>query len=168
MRDGAACGVRASAFHDDRLEMVLNNTLQAIEDGRQELLAFFERHDLHRRAINRIEVIFEELVSNTLRHGFAPGSGQSIHVQIAALPSAVELTLEDDGAPFDPFEAPLPAPLASLDGAPLGGLGRPLVTRLSLARRYERPRPGEREDAFSPTNRVTVRVSTDPEFPHKG
>ena len=56
-------------------------------------------------AQNRLEVLFEELVSNTIRHGFAKGSGQSIHVQVERGPDAVTLVFEDDGSPFDPTQA---------------------------------------------------------------
>jgi anti-sigma regulatory factor (Ser/Thr protein kinase) len=152
-------GVRTSAVHGDRLEMVLNNTVQAIEDGRQELLAFFESRSLDARALNRLEVIFEEMVSNAVRHGFAPGSAQSIHVRVATAPEGVELTLEDDGVPFNPFEPVRPRPpLTSLETAPLGGLGIPLVVRLSTTQRYERPGPPLAGEGFAPTNRVTVLI----------
>jgi anti-sigma regulatory factor (Ser/Thr protein kinase) len=157
---GVGGGVQATAFDGEQLRMVLGNTLQAVEDGRQELLAFFERHDLDAMVVNRIEVVFEELISNTIRHGFRPGSPQSIHVQVKALPEGVELLLEDDGTPFDPFAAPSPAPLTTLADAPLGGLGIPLVTRLSADRRYERPGPAAASDGFAPSNRVWVVIAT--------
>jgi serine/threonine-protein kinase RsbW len=156
---GVGDGVRASAFDGEQLRMVLGNTLQAVEDGRQELLAFFERHDLDAMVVNRIEVVFEELISNTIRHGFRPGSSQSIHVEVRALPEGVELVFEDDGTPFDPFAAPAPAPLTTLADAPIGGLGIPLVTRLSADRRYDKPASAAAPDGFSPSNRVWVLIA---------
>jgi anti-sigma regulatory factor (Ser/Thr protein kinase) len=139
--------------------MALCNTIDAVEDGRRLLQPFFEDLQLDRAVVNRIEVVFEELVSNIVRHGFAPGSGQSIRVRVAPQDDAVELTFEDDGAPFDPFSAKPPAPFTSLEAAPLGGLGIPLIIRLTDARRYERLAAASQADGFAPTNRVTVVVS---------
>jgi len=154
-------GVRASALDAGQLDMFLNNTLEAVEDGRRELLAFFEFHALDGMLVNRIEVIFEELVANAVRHGLRPGSNQTIHVHVRAAPGGVELTLEDDGVPFDPFVFPLPEPPHSLAEAKVGGLGIPLVVRLSAARRYERPAPCAQAGGFAPTNRVTVLIAKD-------
>jgi serine/threonine-protein kinase RsbW len=159
---GVVGGVRASAFDGEHLRMVLNNTLQAVEDGRQEMLAFFERHRLDALVVNRIEVVFEELVANIIRYGFSSGSAQSIHVLVRARPDGVELVLEDDGAPFDPFAAPVPAPLSNLADAPIGGLGIPLVIQLSASRRYERPNPAAEVDGFAPTNRVRILIAESP------
>jgi anti-sigma regulatory factor (Ser/Thr protein kinase) len=149
-----------AAATEDSVLIALENTLDAVDDGRRRLQPFVERQGLGAMAVNRIEVIFEELVANIVRHGFSAGSGQSIRVRATALPGAVELVFEDDGAPFDPFQAPAPKPFTTLEEASLGGLGVQLVVRLSVARRYERLDAGGRQDGFNPVNRVTVLVST--------
>jgi anti-sigma regulatory factor (Ser/Thr protein kinase) len=154
--------VRHVETADGELRMVLGNTLHSVEGGRIQLLAFFEAHALDRRVINRIEVIFEELVSNVVRHGFAPGSEQSLHVRARASAETIDLVFEDDGALFDFSSAPMPAPLGTLDEAPLGGLGVPLIRRLSSDLRYERPGPGAQAGGFAPTNRLFVSVVRQP------
>ncbi|MEO6379693.1 MAG: ATP-binding protein, partial [Caulobacteraceae bacterium] len=137
--------------------IVLNNTLDAVEDGRLALLGFFDGLALDAQPIHRLEVIFEELVTNIVRHGFRPGSGQSIHVRATASPGLVELTFEDDGTPFNPLLAPPPAPYTTLETARIGGRGIPLVTSLSSSVRYVTPVP---DGAFKPTNRLVLTVST--------
>jgi serine/threonine-protein kinase RsbW len=141
---------------------VLNNTLAAIEDGRRALLPYLAPSDLSAVVVNRLEVIFEEVVSNIVRHGFEPGSGQSIHVTARATPQAIELTFEDDGRPFDPLQLVAPAPFTTLEVAEPGGLGVELVRRLSASVRYEapmRPRAGD-ASGFAPRNRLIVSVAT--------
>lgn len=144
---------------------MLNNTIAAVEDGRQPLLRHLEPQAPSPRVINRLEVIFEELVSNIVRHGFKAGSDQSIVVVAAVRPGEIELTFEDDGVPFDPLAVAPPEPFTSLETAKLGGLGIATVRKLSASVRYEalaaeaQPRIlGGRP--FRPRNRLTVSIAT--------
>lgn len=148
--------MRSAEIADGRLRLVLNNTLAAVEDGRSEILRFLG--PLDSMAQNRLEVLFEELVSNTVRHGFAKGSGQSIHVLIERGPDAVTLVFEDDGLPFDPTQAEIPEGFTSAETARVGGLGIPLIVKLSSALRYEEL-PCQNDAGFHPRNRTTVSVA---------
>ena len=150
------CGLRSATVQDGRLEMVLNNTLAAIEDGRRRVMEFLAREPLGEIACHRLEVVFEELVANTIRHGFAGNSGQSIHVRVARQPGLVEFTFEDDGIPFNPLEAAPSKPFTSIETAKVGGLGIPLVAKLSARLRYERLTPEAGRAGFSPCNRLVV------------
>ena len=154
---GGGAGLRSSEPIDGGVSIVLNNTLDAVEDGRLALLGFFEGLGLEPQPIHRLEVIFEELVTNIVRHGFKPGSDQSIHIRATAAPGLVELTVEDDGAPFDPLWAPTPEPYTTLETARIGGRGILLITSLSSSIRYETPGP---EETFKPSNRLVLTVST--------
>ena len=149
-------GLRSAETVDGRLKLVLNNTLAAVEDGRSEIMRFLGPLDA--MAQNRLEVLFEELVSNTIRHGFAKGSDQSIQVQVERGPDAVTLICEDDGQNFDPTQAELPEGFTSAETARVGGLGIPLIVRLSSALRYEELSPGS-GPGFHPRNRTTVSVA---------
>ena len=146
-----ASGLRSSTVVAGELHLALNNTIAAVEAGRQELLRFVAPLALSDRVINRLEVVFEELVSNIVRHGFAPGSDQSIAVRVVARPGAIQLTFEDDGAPFDPLAAPPAERLTSLETARLGGLGLPLVRKMAAELAYEPIASG---------NRLTVSITT--------
>jgi anti-sigma regulatory factor (Ser/Thr protein kinase) len=154
-------GLRSAEIAGGKLKLVLNNTLAAVEDGRSEIMRFLGPLDA--MAQNRLEVLFEELVSNTIRHGFAKGSGQSIHVQVERRPDAVTLVFEDDGLPFDPTQAELPGGFTSAETARVGGLGIPLIVKLSSALRYEalssRNDAGRNDAGFHPRNRTTVSVA---------
>jgi serine/threonine-protein kinase RsbW len=159
-------GLRSSEVVGDELRLVLNNTIAAIEDGRQQILRRLEPLGLSARVVNRLEVVFEEVVSNIVRHGFEPHSDQTILVVVATRPGAVDLTVEDDGAPFDPLAAPEPEPLRSLETARLGGLGVPLLRKLSASLRYEAPDPGAAPRdlggrPFRPRNRLMLSIATE-------
>lgn len=154
------CGLRSEAVVNDGLELVLNNTLAAIEDGRRRVLEFLAGQALGDVVRHRLEVVFEELVSNTIRHGFTRNSGQSIHVRVEPRPGLVEFTFEDDGAPFNPLGSEAPQPFTSIETAKIGGLGLPLVARLSAHLSYERLAPQAGEPGFAPCNRVIVGIAT--------
>jgi anti-sigma regulatory factor (Ser/Thr protein kinase) len=130
--------------------------LVAVEDGRSEIMRFL--WPLDAMAQNRLEVLFEELVSNTIRHGFTKGSGQTIHVEVERGPDAVTLVFEDNGLPFDPTQAELPEGFTSAETARVGGLGIPLIVKLSSALSYEEL-PARNGAGFHPRNRTTVSVA---------
>jgi serine/threonine-protein kinase RsbW len=154
-----AGGLRHAELAGGELRLVLGNTLEAIEAGRAPLVDHLRERAVGPRALNRLEVIFEELVSNAIRHGFRAGSTQSVHVTARTAADRIELVVEDDGEPFNPLERPAPARPGSLAEAEVGGLGIALVVRLSAAIRYERPTPTA-SDGFQPTNRVIVAIAS--------
>ena len=80
-------GLRSAETVDGTLRLVLNNSLAAVEDGRSAIVRFLGPIDS--RALNRLEVLFEEMVTNTVRHGFDKGSDQSIHVAVTRGPGAI-------------------------------------------------------------------------------
>ena len=71
-------------------------------------------------------IIVEELVANLIEHG-RNGVERQIGVELARLPSAITLAIEDDGAAFDPRNAP------ASTGVPArgGGAGLRLVSAWS-------------------------------------
>jgi anti-sigma regulatory factor (Ser/Thr protein kinase) len=150
------CGLRSAKIADGKLTLVLNNTLAAVEDGRQEILRFIGPVDA--MVLNRLQTIFEELVSNTIRHGFAKKSSQSIRVLIERKPDAVQLTFEDDGIAFSPLAAKPPERARTIETAQIGGLGIPLIVKLSSRLEYEQLQPAN-SGGFRPRNRTTVSVA---------
>lgn len=96
------------------------------------------------------ELVFEEVVSNVIRHGHAAEIEFSLTCEPAT--HVIVLTFEDAGPPFDPLAQPLPTLPKSLAEAPLGGLGLLLVRKASAQLNYERT-PAR-------TNRLTVSIST--------
>lgn len=147
----------------EAFELALGNTIDSVETARAALEQLFAAHALPAGAVHRLEVVLEELVSNVIRHGFTPGSNQSIHLRCSIMAGLVTFVLEDDGTPFDPLQAPEPRPFDRIETAALGGLGLALVRKLAASFRYERadPRAPHGEGGFAPVNRVTVQLVID-------
>jgi len=152
-------GVRSADVVDGVLRLTLNNTLDAIDDGRLEILAFLTPADLTDRIINRLEVVFEELVANAVRHSFGRGAPHTLTVAVSLAPDRIAMVFEDDGAPFDPLAVAEPEPFGSPETVRLGGLGLPLIRRLSSEVRYERLRGVGGDKRFEPRNRVSVAIA---------
>ena len=104
----------------------------------------------------KIELAFEEIVANIVRHAAPPGGDVAdIRVTLDARDDALVLTFDDNGAPFDPRARPDPIPARSLDEARIGGLGIMMVRRTSTMD-YLRTTDGH--------NRLTVTIALEENF----
>jgi anti-sigma regulatory factor (Ser/Thr protein kinase) len=90
------------------------------------------------RPHHHAELVFEEIVSNIIRHGRPEGSECKVEVNVALNDSAIVLDFRDNAHAFDPRthrSAELPE---SLEKANPGGLGLRLVRKASSGIDYER------------------------------
>jgi serine/threonine-protein kinase RsbW len=84
------------------------------------------------------ELALEEVFMNVVMHGSEAGKVPTVEVSLTLVESGVTLTVEDDGAPFDPLSLPAPDVTASLESRPVGGLGVYLVRRAMDSVSYQR------------------------------
>ncbi len=92
-----------------------------------------------------IRLVIEELLVNTVHHGYPEGRTGWIEVRLDVDREAVTVEIGDDAAPFDPLaqaEPTLPGDLA--DRHEIGGLGIHLVRALASDVRYARDARGNR------------------------
>lgn len=101
--------------------------------------AFMRIHGLPAAAEHAIQIALDELVANTISHGFGRVADPQITLSMACTPDRrVRLDLVDNGVPFDPLSAPPPDLESDVDARPIGGLGVHLVRELTDEIRYER------------------------------
>ena len=94
--------------------------------------------DSIRRSLN---VALDELLQNTIAHGFAGRQGGgpgALTIAVELETDRVTVTLSDDGRPFDPLGTAAPDTAGSLEERPVGGLGIHLVRQLMDEVRYQR------------------------------
>ncbi len=94
--------------------------------------------DLDAQLIGRLSVIVEELVSNIVRHGNYDHS-VTIELALRRAGPALEISIRDDSAPFDPTQA---NDFAGPDPVSGGGVGLELVRR--MASKYDYVRENDR------------------------
>ena len=137
---------------DGRLLLQLGSDTSRLAVAQQALHEFLEAAGVGARTLYHVELAFEELVTNVVRHGYGDRSDSTrpIDVCASALDEEIVLTVEDTGPPFDPSQA-VAAPLATrIEDARIGGLGLRLVRM--AAQRIDYERVGDR-------NRVTVGIA---------
>lgn len=83
----------------------------------------------------RLNLVLEELFTNTVRHGYRGGSDAPVWVILAGGDEGVDVTLEDTAPPFNPF-AHVELPAQQGEMRKIGGLGVLLARELTMSRDY--------------------------------
>ena len=122
---------------DQRLERTLRNDLGELPRLARDVNAYLLEAGVEERQRHAVDLALEELVSNTIRHGYEDVDEHEIRIQVAVTESDVRVTLEDDAQPFDPTSMPVP-PQLSLADVPVGGRGILMVRRMIGDMRYRR------------------------------
>ena len=136
-----------------RIDLRLAATREGFAAGFDELRRGLDALPLDARARFSVELIFEEVVANLVRHGSRSDGQTTLSLEIVLQDDAVQLTFLDDGVPFDPRGRPDPAPARDLEHAQAGGRGLMLIRSVSKTLEYARTPEGQ--------NRLTVAVSRD-------
>ena len=129
-------------------ELRLTVTRPAFARAFDELRRGLDAMQLEKGRRLAVELVFEEVVANVLRHGTRPDRETSVSLAVALEDRAVRLTFLDDGAAFDPRDRPDPAPAQDLEHAEVGGRGLMLIRSVSSTMEYLRTPEGQ--------NRLTV------------
>ena len=101
------------------------------------LESFFARAGLPHDDGLRVNLVLEELFTNTVRHGYRGECDAPIWVGLRMTGGALQVTYEDSAPPFNPYVG-LPdfAPDATLRSRRIGGLGVLLTRKLASSRDY--------------------------------
>ncbi|HZV38820.1 MAG TPA: ATP-binding protein [Pseudoxanthomonas sp.] len=108
-----------------------------VEDLNASLEAVLTRHRIDAGLRGDVRLIVEELASNAITHGGADAQGE-LSVRLTIADGLLSLEFRDDGAPFDPLDAPEPDLDADIMDRDIGGLGLHLIRQLAEELRYER------------------------------
>lgn len=85
----------------------------------------------------RMNLVLEELFTNTVRHGHRGDSNAPVWVTLSAGDAGLNLTYEDTAPPFNPYGRPPDAPPdTTVKMRKIGGLGVLLTRRLADSREY--------------------------------
>jgi anti-sigma regulatory factor (Ser/Thr protein kinase) len=92
-----------------------------------------------------IHLCLEEVVSNIIRHGYAPDTAEPVTIEFSgSCEGQLVFTIEDFAPPFNPLLAP-EMPLVDTGGEPaIGGRGIRLLRAFAHTLEYERTAVGNR------------------------
>jgi anti-sigma regulatory factor (Ser/Thr protein kinase) len=122
------------------IEVIVNLQSDLAEVPRlmEAVTAFCGDHGLGADLDSEIQLVLEEAVTNSIRHGSAEDEDHNISVRMVIEPEALLLEVTDHGIPFDPLErAPVDVD-APLEERTIGGLGIHLIRSLMDEVEYER------------------------------
>ena len=135
---GIVAGLLRRRLHNEKLSLTLMNNIDAVAPAHAAIREFLEQRGIGPRGVYHAELVFEELFTNTVRHGYADSATHFIDVDLRLSDQDVVMTFNDDARGFDPSTAELPVLPASIEHAVPGGLGLTLVRRTATQMRYER------------------------------
>ena len=92
--------------------------------------AFARENDLSRGAIQKFNIVLDELLNNIISYAFKDDDEHHILVNFQLKYLRMIITIEDDGIPFNPFRAEPPDIELSITERNLGGLGVHIVKNL--------------------------------------
>ena len=111
--------------------------LSAIRDVRDFLESFCRDAGVARPPGLRLNLVVEELFTNTVNHGHCGDCDFPVWITLEAAGSTLTLTYLDQAPPFNPFVAAACAPLeTSIEHRKEGGLGVLLAKELTAASEY--------------------------------
>ena len=103
-----------------------------------ELRRLLEERGIKPRPRHYAELVFEEVVSNVIRHGCRDAPECMVEVRVALQPRVIVLDFADNARAFDPLTHDPKELPDSLEEAGVGGLGLRLVRKVSTRMDYER------------------------------
>jgi anti-sigma regulatory factor (Ser/Thr protein kinase) len=120
----------------------LHLTLPAMQDSLVELAeaveGLAEVEGWPSEAKFHVDLVLEELAQNIISYGYPNGRSGQFVVSIQRLGDELNIVIEDDGIPFDPFSLAEPNLELSLDERAIGGLGVHFTRTLMDTYRYQR------------------------------
>jgi two-component system cell cycle response regulator DivK len=126
----------------DALELTVTATMAELPRLLALVEAACERDAVPPDTRHDLKLVAEEACVNVMRHAYPAGSPGPLTLSVRLVHAqdqpAIQLTLQDEGRPFDPLAQAAPDVTASAEDRPIGGLGLHLIRQLCDELHYER------------------------------
>ena len=122
----------------EKRNFIIRNDLSELKLLNKAIRKYLEQLDLSTKSVYNITLISEELISNTIRHGYTDDIKHEISVDIKTSKNYMKITIKDDGKKFNVLEHPTPELDIPLKDMKVGGLGIYLVKNLAKKFSYKR------------------------------
>ena len=110
--------------------LILDNSLTELDRLTEMLEQFNKEWRLSDTLVLQLNLVLEELFTNAVCYGYEDGSKQQIDFIFLLRDDEIQITMCDNGRPFDPTSPEDPDLNGPLSEKPVGGLG------IFLARQY--------------------------------
>jgi serine/threonine-protein kinase RsbW len=120
------------------LELILKGGLEEVDHLATALDLFSNEVGLDDLIKNQVNLILEELYTNTANYGFRGIINGMVTITLSVIDGQLEMIYQDNGIPFNPLEIEDPDLLLSIDERPIGGLGIFFVKAMTDQVEYSR------------------------------
>jgi anti-sigma regulatory factor (Ser/Thr protein kinase) len=114
--------------------------------------------DVSDKSLFQLNLVLEELISNTMFYGFDGNKNGIIEVDLSFDGQHIHVSIHDDALPFDPTAAVHDSTETELDERKIGGLGIMLTQQISEDMQYE---------YHENKNKLRFKINTQPNVEHK-
>jgi serine/threonine-protein kinase RsbW len=125
---------------DAKLRLQLQNRIQEIEPALGRVETLLAAAGLDEQAVFHLRLALDELITNSIMHGFPAGGEHLIDLEVSIRSKQVAVELSDDGVPFDPSRPTAPVLSGPAEERPIGGLGLHMVQQLIPMLNYRHAR----------------------------
>ena len=129
---------RMAGTLDEETRIELKNSLSELERLSLALEEFGDRRCLSLKTVMDINLALDEIFTNIVSYGFPDSDDHLIKINLLIEGKELNITVEDDGMPFNPLEIPEPDLNVPLEERKTGGLGIYFVRKMVDELRYER------------------------------
>jgi serine/threonine-protein kinase RsbW len=120
------------------MNVIVANDISEVDRLLRSVSQFCGEHGLSSEIEGDLSLALEEIVVNVILYGHPEGGKHEILVWLSLEKNYVIATVEDDGVPFNPLEAPEPDLDSPIETRPIGGLGIHLVRNITHGLEYRR------------------------------
>ncbi|HWC99302.1 MAG TPA: ATP-binding protein [Candidatus Sulfopaludibacter sp.] len=119
-------------------ELTLDGSMAELSRLSQHVAQYCAAHSLGDDAEFQLNLVLEELFTNSVEHGGCAGMTAAVEIRLEARDGGVHVEFGDRGAPFNPLDAPPPDLTAPLEQRASGGLGVHFVRQMMKHLQYDR------------------------------
>jgi len=121
-----------------QLELEARVDLSEIDRINQEFSVFASQHGIGAAAVQKVCIALDDLLNNIISYGFENNEDHVIQLTLDYVGERLEITIKDDGVPFNPFDQAQPDTALTVEERKIGGLGVLLVKELMSDVSYQR------------------------------
>ncbi len=112
--------------------------MSEIDRINQEFSVFASQHGIGAAAVQKVCIALDDLLNNIISYGFNDGEDHIIQITLDYAEGRLEITIKDDGVPFNPFDQAQPDTALTVEERKIGELGVLLVKELMSDVSYQR------------------------------
>ncbi len=121
----------------DEISIRIGNSIGEVASALDESMVWLGQFEVSAKAQSFVRLAIEELATNWIKYGCLETREHLMTFDLRHTADRLILKVTDDGAPFNPLDAPIPLTDQPLEERDLGGLGILLLRKMADHMSYE-------------------------------